>query len=181
MYKKVLAIAGLLSLPLSAHAAYFSVSGLIDQSSSYSVTTSGVTLTVDNPGPGALTNFPDSYAGLDFGDARPFVGGTYVLYSFDLSFSHSVLLSAIDNPVTLGSVFFSITGDGVSTSSYLSNPSYPTPLLFKAGERYTFSTSSSGIGIIQGFEASVVPVPAAAWLFGSGMVGLAGLARRRRT
>jgi hypothetical protein len=29
-------------------------------------------------------------------------------------------------------------------------------------------------------EASVVPVPAAAWLFGSGLLGLVGIARRRR-
>ncbi|HAB17468.1 MAG TPA: hypothetical protein DCE44_13580, partial [Verrucomicrobiales bacterium] len=28
--------------------------------------------------------------------------------------------------------------------------------------------------------ASPVPLPAAAWLFGSGVIGLAGLARRRR-
>ena len=30
-------------------------------------------------------------------------------------------------------------------------------------------------------QSSAVPVPAAAWLFGSGIVGLAGVARRRRT
>ena len=31
------------------------------------------------------------------------------------------------------------------------------------------------------YAASVVPVPAAAWLFGSGLLGLAGMARRRRS
>ncbi|HFD81339.1 MAG TPA: VPLPA-CTERM sorting domain-containing protein, partial [Gammaproteobacteria bacterium] len=30
-------------------------------------------------------------------------------------------------------------------------------------------------------EASVVPLPAAVWLFGSGLVGLAGIARRKKT
>ena len=31
-----------------------------------------------------------------------------------------------------------------------------------------------------GFQLTPVPVPAAAWLFGSGLLGLAGLARRNR-
>ncbi len=30
-------------------------------------------------------------------------------------------------------------------------------------------------------QAAVVPVPAAAWLLGSGLIGLLGVARRRRT
>jgi hypothetical protein len=30
------------------------------------------------------------------------------------------------------------------------------------------------------FEATVVPVPAAAWLFGSGLIGLTAVARRRK-
>lgn len=30
------------------------------------------------------------------------------------------------------------------------------------------------------YETTVIPVPAAAWLFGSGLVGLVGVARRRR-
>ena len=29
-------------------------------------------------------------------------------------------------------------------------------------------------------EVSAVPVPAAAWLFGSGLIGLVGLARRKQ-
>jgi hypothetical protein len=38
----------------------------------------------------------------------------------------------------------------------------------------------SGLGVAEQPAAPVVPVPAAAWLMGSGLVGLAGLARRRR-
>ncbi|WP_206046891.1 VPLPA-CTERM sorting domain-containing protein [Mangrovimicrobium sediminis] len=36
-------------------------------------------------------------------------------------------------------------------------------------------------GISPGMEVSPVPVPAAAWLFGSALMGLAGVGRRRRT
>jgi hypothetical protein len=32
-----------------------------------------------------------------------------------------------------------------------------------------------------GLALTTVPVPAAAWLFGSGLLGLAGIARRRKT
>jgi hypothetical protein len=46
-----------------------------------------------------------------------------------------------------------------------------------------FNTSPSNQPIndinFRGAEASVVPIPAAAWLFGSGLVGLLGWARRR--
>lgn len=35
-------------------------------------------------------------------------------------------------------------------------------------------------GVVSAADTSVVPVPAAVWLFGSGLVGLAGIARRRK-
>lgn len=37
-----------------------------------------------------------------------------------------------------------------------------------------------GIRVITGGSVSAVPLPAAAWLFGSGLVGLIGVARRKR-
>lgn len=36
-------------------------------------------------------------------------------------------------------------------------------------------------GVWTGFETSPVPVPATVWLFGSGLLGLVGVARRKRT
>ena len=41
-----------------------------------------------------------------------------------------------------------------------------------AGDTVTFNTR---------FEVTPVPVPAAIWLFGSGLLGLVGVARRRKT
>ena len=39
---------------------------------------------------------------------------------------------------------------------------------------------SGGAGFFDDVSATVVPVPAAVWLFGSGLIGLIGIARRRR-
>lgn len=51
----------------------------------------------------------------------------------------------------------------------------------------TFSISAEAAGNWNGFsnaklfgEAGEVPIPAAAWLFGSGLIGLAGIARKRK-
>lgn len=43
----------------------------------------------------------------------------------------------------------------------------------------TFDNSVGVLGVA-GITASTVPVPAAVWLFGSGLIGLLGIARRRR-
>lgn len=48
-------------------------------------------------------------------------------------------------------------------------------------------TATAALKFVQGpgddsaYGASVVPVPAAVWLFGSGLIGLAGIARRKAT
>lgn len=47
-------------------------------------------------------------------------------------------------------------------------------------EQIPITNSEQGMGSALVRDASVVPVPAAAWLFGSGLIGLVGLARRKK-
>jgi hypothetical protein len=44
----------------------------------------------------------------------------------------------------------------------------------KTGSNYAWAVHSGDV------SASVVPVPAAVWLFGSGLLGLIGMARRKK-
>lgn len=62
-----------------------------------------------------------------------------------------------------------------------------------AGNTYTSTdidgNGTLGLGMVDGpfpgfsanFDMTAVPVPAAVWLFGSGLIGLAGVARRRKS
>jgi hypothetical protein len=51
-----------------------------------------------------------------------------------------------------------------------------------AGGLFSAKVSSTGPGAFIGMgDQYVVPVPAAVWLFGSGLVGLVGIARRKKT
>lgn len=48
-------------------------------------------------------------------------------------------------------------------------------------EKNWYSISFDGVtGVIQGVDLAPVPVPAAVWLFGSGLLGLVGVARRKK-
>jgi hypothetical protein len=47
------------------------------------------------------------------------------------------------------------------------------------GATWTFSSNSAGTSYSMTVTASAVPVPAAVWLFGSGLLGLIGIARKK--
>jgi hypothetical protein len=51
-------------------------------------------------------------------------------------------------------------------------------------DAFTFDAAADGIGnpfVVNGYAVSSVPVPAAIWLFGSGLLGLIGVARRKKS
>ena len=120
-----------------------------------------------------------------FGNPTPALtnaNGTPVSFTFDTSRVNvsSLSLGGISNnaPVTID-VFGSINNTSLSTSN-----------------NWTETTNVSGLGNIAQFDltllessvtfvqfeydpVSAVPVPAAVWLFGSGLIGLIGVARRK--
>ena len=76
-------------------------------------------------------------------------------------------------------VEFSIIGLNALLSPFsFSNPA-DLLILFKAGSADINPVSSGGEDSYL-LQMQVVPVPAAAWLLGSGLVGLLGLSRRQR-
>ena len=70
--------------------------------------------------------------------------------------------------ITLGSIF-PLTDDGISGSQVTTAP------FLGSNANFDFITmTATNLG------GHFIPVPAAVWLFGSGLIGLAGIARRRR-
>ena len=91
----------------------------------------------------------------------------------------------------------SALGDGTNTGTFSLNASDPLLIVLKSNQfNYQWYLFEDMSGFLNGtFDASavfegkdlshisaytVVPVPAAVWLFGSGLLGLIGIARRKR-
>jgi hypothetical protein len=188
MLKKTLALIGL-TFSLVSNAATFSLAGLEDGSTTYNKSNDGLVMTISSlPSGDVLKNGIDNFDGLDFGGID--LGSMFFsTSSFNLSFDESVYLHSFTIFETAGpwddSVSFSISGAGVNTGT-ISNGRPETvfeseSLLFLGGENYTFTYLAGDMIAIKSFEATaaVVPIPAAAWLFGSALIGLAGIKRKK--
>ena len=67
-----------------------------------------------------------------------------------------------------------------SGTEYADNPGYPWYFDMKDGIQYHRHELDKGYGLaVRSGQVSAVPVPAAIWLLGSGLAGLAALGRRR--
>jgi hypothetical protein len=53
-------------------------------------------------------------------------------------------------------------------------------LMAEGNQDYSYKYHSFYAWAVHSGDVSAVPVPAAAWLFGSGLIGLTGIARRKR-
>jgi len=63
----------------------------------------------------------------------------------------------------------------------ISNSCVLTPIFVDPASalNQVLETSSAGIGLFAVYDSTVVPVPPAVWLFGSGLLGLTGVARQK--
>ena len=108
-----------------------------------------------------------------------------------LDFDQTVTLSEITfvngNHGTAFEGVFELAVDGGPATTYNLTHLFPTTL---TGQTFDFINPNIAGGsnvsnnyqfYISTVSISAVPVPAAAWLFGSGLLGLAGVARRRAT
>ena len=123
--------------------------------------------TMPGDAPGALEN-PQSVQVTP--PPNPFVPGTTTVTPLTIEFT------------SLGTGGMAIGGAGFADASNPDN--YLDDGLANGQGYYWQGTSAPGIerliNIEIGSEVSAVPVPAAAWLFGSGLLGLASVARKRR-
>ncbi len=113
-------------------------------------------------------DIPVNAFGMDF--------GIYDGSSYGSSLKTTIYLNGYSRTVTAvdQNSFFGI----VDTSNNLGNIAYS-----REQSVYDFAPESSG-GLVDNItygSVSAVPVPAAVWLFASGLIGIAGLARRKQS
>ena len=149
----------------------------------YDLTTTGGLLTIEVSGLTFSTTTAGSRLWTQVYNDRPSYG--------DVVFIESINMTEDD-------VFNIQIADQVEPYDLLSDESLPTYLDFLKAEslnpdgiggNYGFIQSQAVMGdkpyqtalfSIDSFSMTVVPVPAAVWLFGSGLIGLIGVARRKK-
>jgi len=128
----------------------------------------------------------------------PAVGGIGITTAAPGSFDLELLTGGLNLSLTQATVQYVQTGfiDFIFSGAFASIDSQDLPYGLVIGEPVTLSFSAqvdsgsvtssgdyltgftaSGTGEVQG---AVVPVPAAVWLFGSGLLGLVGMTRRKK-
>lgn len=107
------------------------------------------------------------------------IAGTYQVTLTDFEFPAPLAESGL-NVTSATESFGSLIGPG--SFSFDAQPgSYYLSFFATAPDlgQYGIEIAQYGIVVSQPGDVSAVPVPAAAWLFGSGLIGLAGVIRRK--
>jgi hypothetical protein len=109
------------------------------------------------------------------------VVGSNIVSAFEVDTSVGGLPS-LNKGVDVGNTFFFVGGPLTQNS-----PVYTASNTFTGNLAYDlmtvkvdFSLSANSAVGLSGFVQQVIPIPAAVWLFGSGLLGLIGVARRKK-
>lgn len=172
----VLGIVAQIAIPASAATIY--ASSLVSSSN------------VTSFGSGDVTGAPDD-GGLWLGST---IDPPAQLGSFTVSFSTALgngagadleILDIASSPdetfnveVSTNNITYTLLGEYSATNNQIDFGAYNSPVSYVRLTN-TSTVASADIDALWG-NYSVVPVPAAAWLFGSGLLGLVGLARRKK-
>jgi len=116
---------------------------------------------------------------MEFGNAA--ADGLNVLGLFDLQVGSEIVFDLLDG-LTVGDVFtptFDL-GNYFSYGSATSADPFADIMLMASSDAGNFDLAFDESGSFVSSAPSVVPVPAAVWLFGSGLLGLVGMARRNK-
>jgi hypothetical protein len=105
---------------------------------------------------------------------------TYVGHAYD---GNAVTLPGANSPLYDNNPYLVLGGDGVADGvvshlfPHLAPGNY---LAFVGGAAYTTQTNQTTRGVGATLTITPVPIPAAVWLFGSGLAGLVGILKRRQ-
>ena len=112
------------------------------------------------------------------GSVFPTLGGGKIVDSQDIAFSP---FASVDKGVDIGDAL-SVVGQNtaVRVENAAGSISGGGPFDLMAVTVAFGLTAQTGVGFSGFVEQTPVPVPAAVWLFGSGLLGLVGIARRKK-
>ena len=104
---------------------------------------------------------------------------TQLLFDFAVPGDNYFFGQGLGSPPVTNGVFWHLETGGFSAVGFGEHITYVGEAS-TAAEITIQSVSPSPSGVVVFAEVATVPVPAAAWLFGSGLIGLIGLARRKK-
>ena len=112
------------------------------------------------------------------GSVFPTLGGGKIVDSQDIALSP---FASVDKGVDIGDAF-SVVGQNtvVRTENAAGSITTGGPFDLMSVTVAFGLTAQTGVGFSGFVEQTPVPVPAAVWLFGSGLLGLVGIARRKK-